>query len=129
TGSIAAPAAASPRANPAPATASKPAPPPPEPAEPKPIFEITFDGIEEEPSPLVKEALAKKIKASRLSAKSEVTILTGPGPGTNAFEQAVLANKRARTVRSLLPEGWKIEQVYDPTFPPDTVRLVLGRVS
>lgn len=130
TGSIAAPAAPQTQASAAPPpSAAKLPPSPPEPAEPKPIFEITFDGTEEEPSPLVKEALAKKIKASRLSAKSEVTILTGPGPGTNAFEQAVLANKRARTVRSLLPEGWKIEQVYDPTFPPDTVRLVLGRVS
>ncbi|MEW6125216.1 MAG: hypothetical protein AB1698_21635 [Pseudomonadota bacterium] len=130
TGSIGAPAAA-PAATTAtaPRPASVPAAPPPEPAEPKPIFEITFDGTEEEPAGLVKEALAKKIKGSRLSAKSEVTILTGPGPGTNAFEQAVLANKRARNVRSLLPEGWQIQQVYDPSFPPDTVRIVLGRVS
>lgn len=107
----------------------KPAAPPPEPDDPKPIFEVTFDGVEEEPPGPVKDALAKKLKVARLSAKTEVTILTGPGPGTNAFEQAVLANKRARNVRSLLPEGWKIQQVYDPTFPPDTVRIVLGRIS
>lgn len=125
TGSIAA-AGAQPK--PA-AESAKPAVPPPEPDEPKPIFEVTFDGVEEEPPGAVKDALAKKLKVARLSAKTEVTILTGPGPGTNAFEQAVLANKRARNVRSLLPEGWKIQQVYDPTFPPDTVRIVLGRIS
>lgn len=123
TGSIAAPATQPPPA------AAKPSAPPPEPDEPKPLFEITFDGTEEEPPGPVKDALAKKLKVARLSAKTEVTILTGPGPGTNAFEQAVLANKRARNVRSLLPEGWKIQQVYDPTFPPDTVRIVLGRIS
>ncbi|WP_127088791.1 hypothetical protein [Aquabacter cavernae] len=128
TGSVGAPAASPTQA---PVAARPAAPPalPPEPEEPKPLFEITFDGSEEQPPAAAKEAMAKKIKGARLSAKSEVTILTGPGPGTNAFEQAVLANRRARNVRSLLPEGWQIQQLYDPSFPPDTVRIVLGRVS
>ncbi len=112
--------------------ASAPRPPPsasaalPEPAEPKAFFDITFDAAEDAPPAAVKEALARKIKAARLSAKTEVTILSGPGPGTTAFDQALLANRRARNVRSLLPEGWKASQVYNPDFPPDTVRIVLG---
>ncbi|MEP9376989.1 hypothetical protein ABLE91_09765 [Aquabacter sp. CN5-332] len=101
----------------------------PEPAEPKPFFEVTFDGNEDQPPAVAAEALAKKLKSARMPAKTEVTILTGPGPGTTAFDQALLANRRARNVRSLLPEGWKISQIYDPTFPPDTVRIMVGPSS
>lgn len=101
----------------------------PEPPEPKAFFEVTFDGTEDQPSIAAKDALARKLKAARLSAKTEVTILSGPGPGTTAFDQALLANRRARAVRSLLPEGWKATQVYNPDFPPDTVRIVLGSAT
>lgn len=101
----------------------------PEPAEPKAFFEVTFDGNEDQPPAAAAEALAKKLKSARMPAKTEVTILAGPGPGTTAFDQALLANRRARNVRSLLPEGWKISQVYDPTFPPDTVRIIVGPSS
>lgn len=121
-------AAAQVSAQPAPpkGDAARAASAPAEPAEPKPLFEITYDGSDDQPPAPAAEALAKKLKAARLPAKTEVTILAGPGPGTTAFDQALLANRRARNIRSLLPEGWKIGQVYDPTFPPDTVRIVLG---
>lgn len=111
------------------ATPARSTTPPPEPPEPKAFFEVTFDGTEDQPSVAAKEALARKLKSARLSAKTEVTILSGPGPGTTAFDQALLANRRARAVRSLLPEGWKATQVYNPDFPPDTVRIVLGSAT
>lgn len=111
------------------ATPARSTMPPPEPPEPKAFFEVTFDGTEDQPSVAAKEALARKLKSARLSAKTEVTILSGPGPGTTAFDQALLANRRARAVRSLLPEGWKATQVYNPDFPPDTVRIVLGSAT
>ncbi|TCT06578.1 hypothetical protein [Aquabacter spiritensis] len=132
TGAIAAHAdgvrtAAAPGAVPPPsAAAPKPSAEPKPPAEPKPFFEITYDGHEDTPPATAADALAKKLKSARLAAKTEVTILAGPGPGTTAFDQALLANRRARNIRSLLPEGWKISQVYDPAFPPDTVRILVG---
>lgn len=97
----------------------------PDPPEPKAFFEFTFDGPEDQPSGAAKDAFARKVKSARLSAKTQVTILSGPGQGTTAFDQALLANRRVRNVRSLLPEGWQASQVYNPDFPPDTVRIVL----
>ncbi len=89
-------------------------------------FEVTFEGGEDQPSPAQVAALAKAVKAARLPAKTGVTLIAGPGPGTTAFEQALLANKRARAVRSLLPADWSSTQLYDPTSEPDTVSIVVG---
>ena len=99
------------------------------PGERKPLFEVMFDGRDDVPPAATSDALSRRLKSARLPAKTEVTILVGPGPGTTAFDQALLANKRARNVRSLLPQEWVINQVYDPTFPSDTVRIVLGPKS
>lgn len=101
---------------------------PPAPREPKAFFEFTFDGPEDQPPTAVKDAFALKLKSARVSAKTQVTILSGPGQGTTPFDQALLANRRARNVRSLLPEGVQASQIYNPDFPPDTVRIVLGPV-
>lgn len=89
-------------------------------------FEVTFDGAEDQPSPAQTAALSKAVKAARLPAKTGVTLIAGPGAGATPFDQALLANKRARAVRSLLPADWASSQVYDPAGEPDTVSIVVG---
>lgn len=89
-------------------------------------FEVTFDGTEDQPSPAQAAALSKSVKAARLPAKTGVTLIAGPGAGATPFDQALLANKRARAVRSLLPADWSSTQVYDPAGEPDTVSIVVG---
>lgn len=89
-------------------------------------FEVTFDGADDQPSAAQAAALAKAVKAARLPAKTGVTLIAGPGAGATPFDQALLANKRARAVKSLLPADWTSTQVYDPSGEPDTVSIVVG---
>ncbi|QTL05152.1 hypothetical protein J5J86_07620 [Aquabacter sp. L1I39] len=89
-------------------------------------FEVTFDGADDQPSPAQAAALSKAVKAARLPAKTGVTLIAGPGGGATPFDQALLANKRARAVKSLLPADWTSTQVYDPAGEPDTVSIVVG---
>jgi len=92
----------------------------------QPVFELVYDGTEDQPPALQAAGLAKAVKALKLPAKTQVTIMAGPGPGTTPFDQALLANRRARAVKTLLPGDWEIKQLYDPDMPPDTVSIVLG---
>lgn len=89
-------------------------------------FEVTFQGAEDTPGGAEAAALAKAWKAGKVPAKAQVMITAGPGPGATAFDQALLANKRLRTVRSLLPADLNAKQLYDPDMTPDTVRIVVG---
>lgn len=89
-------------------------------------FEIMFDGPDDKPAPAELAAFQKAWKAAKVPAKSQVMITAGPGGGSSAFEQALLANRRLRTVRSLLPAELDARQHYDPEFVPDTVRIVVG---
>ncbi|OYX12940.1 MAG: hypothetical protein B7Z15_09060 [Rhizobiales bacterium 32-66-8] len=92
----------------------------------QPVYELVYDGTEDQPPPLQAAGLAKAVKALKLPGKTQVTIMAGPGPGTTPFDQALLANRRARAVKTLLPGDWEIKQLYDPEMPPDTVSIVLG---
>ncbi len=89
-------------------------------------FEVTFEGAEDTPGGAEAAALAKAWKAGKVPAKAQVMITAGPGPGATAFDQALLANRRLRTVRSLLPADLDAKQLYDPDMTPDTVRIVVG---
>lgn len=89
-------------------------------------FEVGFEGGDDQPSAAQAAALSKALKAARLPAKTGVTLIAGPGGGATPFDQALLANKRARAVKSLLPADWSSTQVYDPAGEPDTVSIVVG---
>ncbi|WP_341992185.1 hypothetical protein [Azorhizobium sp. AG788] len=108
----------------APAGAARAAPP--KRTAPPREFEVTFQGAEETPGGAEAAAFAKAWQAGKVPAKAQVMITAGPGPGATAFDQALLANKRLRTVRSLLPADLDAKQLYDPDMIPDTVRIVVG---
>lgn len=108
-----------------PPAAARAAAPPKRTATPR-EFEVTFQGGEDTPGSAEASALAKAWKAGKVPAKAQVMITAGPGPGATAFDQALLANRRLRTVRSLLPADIDAKQLYDPDMTPDTVRIVVG---
>ncbi|MGU3495149.1 hypothetical protein ACLBXM_13995 [Xanthobacteraceae bacterium A53D] len=89
-------------------------------------FELTFDGNADQPSAREQSAFASSWKAGKVPAKAQVMITAGPASSTSAFDQALLANRRLRNVRSLLPADVDAKQLYDPEMPPDTVRIVVG---
>ncbi|WP_156922526.1 hypothetical protein [Azorhizobium doebereinerae] len=89
-------------------------------------FEIVFDGSEDKPSAKAQAAFAAAWKAGKVPDKAKVMISAGPASAASAFDQALLANRRLRTVRSLLPAEIDAKQLYDPDMPPDTVRIVVG---
>lgn len=119
-----APAAPAPAGAAAP-TAGKPARTAPAPRE----FEIVFEGTTDQPPERELVAFQKAWKAAKVSDKTQVMITAGPGGGGSAFDQALLANRRLRTVRSLLPATVNARQHYDPEFVPDTVRIVVGAMD
>ncbi len=102
--------------------------PPPAARRPPPgrEFEVAFQGADDTPGSAEAAALAKAWKAGKVPAKAQVMITAGPGPGESAFDQALLANKRLRAVRSLLPADLDAKQLYDPDMTPDTVRITVG---
>lgn len=108
-----------------PPAAARAAAPPKRTASPR-EFEVTFQGGEDAPGSAEAAALAKAWKAGKVPAKAQVMITAGPGPGATAFDQALLANRRLRTVRSMLPADLDAKQLYDPDMTPDTVRIVVG---
>ncbi|WP_332118269.1 hypothetical protein, partial [Azorhizobium caulinodans] len=92
-------------------------------------FEIVFEGTTDQPPERELAAFQKAWKAAKVSDKTQVMITAGPGGGGSAFDQALLANRRLRTVRSLLPATVNARQHYDPEFVPDTVRIVVGAMD
>ncbi|MEP9367855.1 hypothetical protein [Xanthobacter sp. VNH20] len=91
-----------------------------------PLIDIVFEPGQEAPGAADAAALAKAVKAARLGPGRPVTVLAGPGSGADPFAQALLANKRARAVKALLPQDIPAAQLYDPDLEPDTVRIIAG---
>ncbi|MFG1424234.1 hypothetical protein [Roseixanthobacter liquoris] len=98
----------------------------PRPSTRAPLIDIVFEPGQDMPSAADGAALAKALKAARLGPGRPVTVLAGPGSGADPFAQALLANKRARAVKALLPPEIPATQLYDPDLEPDTVRILAG---
>ncbi|MFG1399179.1 hypothetical protein [Roseixanthobacter pseudopolyaromaticivorans] len=90
------------------------------------LIDIVFEPGQEAPGAADATALAKAVKAARLGPGRPVTVVAGPGSGADPFAQALLANKRARAVKALLPQDIPAAQLYDPDLEPDTVRVIAG---
>jgi hypothetical protein len=82
---------------------------------------IDFDSETAPVSPkdkrVIADMLAKKGKASK------VRIFAGRGGGGNMFDQAVVAQRRANSVKELLPPGMVVSIEFDPLQVDDTVRI------
>lgn len=98
----------------------------PRPSTRAPLIDIVFEPGQETPGAADVAALAKALKAARLGPGRAVTVLAGPGTAADPFAQALLANKRARAVKALLPPDLSATQLYDPDLEPDTVRVLAG---
>ncbi|HQS08458.1 MAG TPA: hypothetical protein PLK13_06495 [Xanthobacteraceae bacterium] len=98
----------------------------PRPSTRAPLIDIVFEPGQDAPGPADAAALAKALKAARLGPGRPVTVLAGPGSAADPFAQALLANKRARAVKALLPPDLPATQLYDPDLEPDTVRILAG---
>lgn len=92
-------------------------------------FEVMFEGEADQPSAKEQATFAKSWAAGKVPAKAQVMITAGPASSTSAFDQAVVANRRLRNVRSLLPADVDAKQLYDPEMPPDMVRIVVGAAN
>ena len=74
-----------------------------------------------------KAALQEAVADRVLSGWSRISISAARGGAGNQFEQAIIAQKRARVVNEIIPTKM-IELVeFDPTLPEDTVRLEFKR--
>ena len=74
-----------------------------------------------------KATLREAIAAKALSGWSRITISAARGGTGNSFDQAIVAQKRAKVVNEIIPIRM-IELVeFDPTLPEDTVRLEFKR--
>ncbi|OYY29727.1 MAG: hypothetical protein B7Y65_00960 [Azorhizobium sp. 35-67-15] len=98
----------------------------PRPSTRAPLIDIMFEPGQDAPSAADAVALGKALKAARLGPGRPVTVLAGPGSAADPFAQALLANKRARAVKALLPADIPSTQLYDPDLEPDTVRILAG---
>ncbi|OYX68627.1 MAG: hypothetical protein B7Y95_19970 [Rhizobiales bacterium 32-66-11] len=98
----------------------------PRPSTRAPLIDIVFEPGQDAPGAADAAALAKALKAARLGPGRAVTVLAGPGTAADPFAQALLANKRARAVKALLPPDLPATQLYDPDLEPDTVRVLAG---
>lgn len=70
-----------------------------------------------------RSALSAAVKANRDAGYGKIKLATARGGRGNGFDQAVIAQKRARLVNELLPSGMVVSQEFDPTLPEDTVRI------
>lgn len=84
---------------------------------------VEFNADEERVAPKDKPALSSFIASNRTAGRKSVRIYAGRGGGGNVFEQAVLAQKRARAVQSMLPSNVAVSIEFDPGQADDTVRL------
>jgi hypothetical protein len=100
----------------------------PDPAKPVPQeLYIDFQPDSVTLSDKEKSALREAVAARALSGWSRVSISAARGGTGNQFDQAVVAQKRARVVNEIIPIAM-IELVeFDPTLPEDTVRLEFKR--
>ena len=74
-----------------------------------------------------KAAVREAVAARVLSGWSRISISAARGGTGNLFDQAIVAEKRAKVVNEIIPSKM-IELVeFDPTLPEDTVRLEFKR--
>jgi hypothetical protein len=74
-----------------------------------------------------KAAIRETVTARAQSGWSRISISAARGSSGNQFDQAMVAQKRARVVNEIIPIQM-IELVeFDPTLPEDTVRLEFKR--
>ena len=74
-----------------------------------------------------KAVLREAVAARALSGWSRISISAARGGTGNLFDQAIVAEKRAKVVNEIIPSKM-IELVeFDPTLPEDTVRLEFKR--
>ncbi|GGF76014.1 hypothetical protein GCM10007301_40010 [Azorhizobium oxalatiphilum] len=92
-------------------------------------FDLMFEGSDDQLTAKEQAQFAKSWAAGKVPAKAQVMITAGPASTTSAFDQAVVANRRLRNVRSLLPADVEAKQLYDPEMPPDMVRIVVGAAN
>ena len=83
---------------------------------------LDFDGDTAPISPKDKRAIADML-AKKGKSTSQVRILAGRGGRGNMFDQAVVAQRRANSVRDLLPTGMVVSVEFDPLQVDDTVRV------
>jgi hypothetical protein len=108
------------------ATATPPAAPDPAKPVPQELY-IDFQPDSVTLSDKEKAALREAVAARALSGWSRISISAARGGPGNQFDQAVVAQKRARVVNEIIPIAM-IELVeFDPTLPEDTVRLEFKR--
>lgn len=84
---------------------------------------VEFNADEERVAARDKPALSNFIASNRTAGRKTVRIYAGRGGGGNVFEQAVLAQKRARAVQAMLPSNVAVSIEFDPGQADDTVRL------
>lgn len=87
---------------------------------------VPFEEGADSLSPAETQKLASALKAKKLGDKMPIVLLAGPANASSAFDQALLAQKRARAVQSLLPSSVSAKVDYDPNAEPDTVKILIG---
>lgn len=84
---------------------------------------IEFDGDEARVAAKDRAALAALARHNRDAGRKVARIHAGRGGAGNVFEQAILAQQRARAVQDLLPKDVKATIDFDPELADDTVRI------
>ncbi len=88
---------------------------------------IEFDGDDARLTDKDKAAVASLVAANRKAGSKVVRLQAGRGGGGNIFEQAVLAERRARLVKRLLPPDLSVSVEFDPAQADDTVRVEFSK--
>lgn len=68
-------------------------------------------------------AIREAVAARMLGGARRLRIVAARGGSGNMFDQAVIAQKRARAVKDMLPVRMVSSVEFDPTIPEDTVKI------
>lgn len=88
---------------------------------------IEFDGDETRLTDKDKAALSSLVAANRKAGSRSVRLQAGRGGAGNIFEQAVVAERRARLVKRQLPPDLSVSIEFDPAQADDTVRVEFSK--
>ncbi len=70
-----------------------------------------------------RQALKEAVAVRLVGGGKAVRIFAARGGQGNWFDQAVVAQQRARAVNALLPPRMEVSMEFDPSLPEDTVRI------
>lgn len=88
-----------------------------------PDLTVTFEASAKALGEKERRVVAAAGRAHKKAGGREIRIYAGAGSTGNPFDQMVVAQNRARHVRTLLPTDMLLLVEYDPSQDEDTVRI------